>query len=217
MNNIDIPASPWDIFLFPIWVHRKISVRLRSLLPAFLFVGCFDMFFYRNLVNAGLFNGDILKFAGTFIVFLLLSLMIGVVDVVCTMLPIAEFAVIMGRRSEKYVSGRMPVILMKSYAISHILFIVPTAIYVYSGIEWASIDMSSSSQARLLFSFILVIMSFLAFVQLGVIYRTVSVRTRLQLFDKLIMILVAYFWMQISGGAVVYLEGLFSKILERLF
>jgi hypothetical protein len=77
--------------------------------------------------------------------------------------------------------------------------------------------MSSSSQARLLFSFILVIMSFLAFVQLGVIYRTVSVRTRLQLFDKLIMILVAYFWMQISGGAVVYLEGLFSKILERLF
>ena len=46
----------------------------------------------------------------------------------------------------------MPVILMKSYALSHILFIVPTALYVYSGIDWTSVSPASSYEVRVLFS-----------------------------------------------------------------
>ena len=147
---------------------------------------------------------------------MLLSLAIGTIDVICTIIPIAEFAVMIGKRSEKYVSSRMPVILMKSYSISHILFIIPTAVYVYSGVDWVNVNMASSSQLRLLFSVLMVLMSFLPFIQLGFIYRTISVRTRLQAFEKLMLILTTYFWMQLSGAVIIYLEGVLSGIIERL-
>jgi hypothetical protein len=52
--------------------------------------------------------------------------------------------------------------------------------------------------------------------QLGILYRTLSIRTRIQVFGKLILILAAYFWMQISGTAVVYFGGLAYSVLASL-
>ena len=41
----------------------------------------------------------------------------------------------------------------------------------------------------------------IAYFQLGVIYRTISIRTRIQVFGKMILIVAMYFWMQITGEA----------------
>ncbi len=211
----EIPASPMDFLLFPVWVHKKLSVKRIGLVFAFLFVGVYDMFFYQNLVKEGFFEGNLATLFFKLLLFVLLSLLVGAIDVICTMVPISELAIMIGIRSEKYVSARIPVILMKSYAVSHLLFIVPTALFVYSGVDWSLVDMTSTSQVRLLFSILIIVLNFMPLFQLGVIYRTISIRTRIQIFGRLILIMATYFWMRLSGGAVMFFVSLFQDILLK--
>lgn len=115
--------NPWDIFLLPVRVHKNISASIKGLFPAFLFVGIFNMVFYDNIINKGYFKGDSVNLGSQVLMFLLMSLVIGAIDIICTVVPIAEFAVIIGRRSKKFVHRKIPVILMKSYALSHLLLL----------------------------------------------------------------------------------------------
>lgn len=211
----EIPASPMDIVLLPVSVHKKLSIRLQGLIVAFLFVGVYDMFFNENLFK-DYFRGDILELSFRLFAFIALSFVVGAIDVICTMVPIAEFAMMMGKRSEKYVSKRMPVILMKSYALSHLFFVIPSFLEVYSGVEWENVGAASLPPIRLLLSILATLMLFLPFVQFGILYRTISVRTRIQVFGKLILILATYFWMNISGGAIYFFEVIFQGLLKRI-
>jgi hypothetical protein len=217
MENIkEIPSSPLDFFLLPVWVHKKISTRIRSVILAFAFVGLFDMFFFRNILTAGIIKGSSSELFYRCVVFILFSVIVGIVDVVCTMVPIGEFAVLIGRRSQRYVSPRMPVILMNSYALSHLIFIVPWFVYIYSGVNWDMVGASSSGSQRLILSVLIVLMNFLPYVQLGIIYRTFSVKTRIKAFGKFMLILISYYWIRISSGAVYYVAGLFHKLLKSM-
>jgi len=202
-----IPASPMDFFLFPVWLHRRISIRLPGLLVAFLFVGCFDLLFYENLAEQSVFSGSPGRVFFRIVLFLILSFVVGAIDVIFTICPLADFLQMIGRRSEKYVHKRISVILMKSYAISHVLFIIPYAVALYSGVDWTQVGPVSAQQIRMLYAALATLMPILPFIQLGVLYRTISIRTRIQPFGKLILICAAYFWMQLSGSVVVFVEG----------
>lgn len=208
-----IPNSPMDVFLLPVWVHKKISIRLQGLLLAFAFVGAFDLLTYEAVAKEPIFTGDVTTLFFKLVFFALMSLVLGAIDVVCTMYPIADFARMIGRRSEKFVNKRIHVIMMKSYALSHLLFVIPTAIYLYSGIEWEKITHLTPGGVKFLFAVIIVLIEFLRYFQLGVLYRTFSVRTRLQVFGKLILILASYFWMEISGTAVLFFRNLAVTLL----
>ncbi len=201
----EIPSSPLDVFLLPVWVHKKISVKFKGLIFAFLFVGIFDFVFHRNLIEEGFFEGDARSLILKLILGIAASLLIGAFDVICTMVPIAEFAIMIGSRSEKYVNRRFPVIMMKSYALSHLIFLVPTALFIYSGVDWLAVDMSSPFIIRLLFAVLFAFLFMMPYFQLGVIYRTISIKTRIQIFGKLILVLATYFWMQISGAAIEFI------------
>jgi len=209
----EIPASPWDIVLLPVWVHKKLSVRIRGLIVAFLLIGLFDLVMSQNIFELGLITGEPMKMGFKLILTVIAAFVLGAVDVICTMVPIAEFTMMIGRRSEKYVSARLPVILMKSYALSHILFVIPYAVLNYSGINWNNVDAQAPSSIRLLFSFLVILINVLPYLQLGVIYRTFSVRTRIQVFGKLILLLATYFWIQISSGAIVFVKYLLERII----
>lgn len=212
-----IPASPMDVFLLPVWVHKRISIRLPGLLLAFGFVGAFDLLaFYPKIVSQPVFTGSIGTFLAGVLVFLCLSLIVGTLDVVCTMYPISDFARMIGRRSEKYVNKHISVILMKSYALSHLLLLVPIGIFNYAGIDWDTISPATPGAIKLLFAFIVILIEFLPYFQLGILYRTLSIRTRIQVFGKLILILAAYFWMQISSTAMVFFGGLAYAVLASL-
>ncbi|NMA65003.1 MAG: hypothetical protein GX957_02025 [Clostridiaceae bacterium] len=215
VNEVDF--NPWDIFFLPVRVHKNISISIKGLIPAFLFVGIFNMVFYDNIIKRGFFKGDLPNLTEQILLFALLSLIVGAVDIICTAVPIAEFAIVIGRRSEKFVHKRMPVILMKSYALSHILFIIPSAIFMYSGIDFMSVGPSSSMNTRIIFSIIVTVMMLLPYLQFGVFYRTLSVRTKLQTFGKVVLILVAYYWMKITGEVVVYLVNLSHQLYSRIF
>jgi len=210
-----IPASPMDFFLFPVWLHRKISIRLPGLLIAFLFVGCFDLFFYANFIEQSVFSGGPGKVLLRIVLFLILAFVVGAIDVIFTICPLSDFLEMIGRRSEKFVHKRISVILMKSYAISHILFIIPYAVAFYSGVDWAQVGPVSAKQIRMLYAALATLMPILPFLQLGVLYRTISIRTRIQTFGKMIVICAAYFWMQLSGTAVIYVESLAYSLLLK--
>lgn len=210
----EIPSSPLDVFLLPVWVHKRISVKLKGLIFAFLFVGIFDFVFHRNLMELGFFQGGAGDLILKSILGIVASFIIGAFDVICTMVPIAEFAIMIGNRSEKYVSARLPVILMKSYALSHLLYVVPVAFYIYSGIDWTGVDMTSPLKIRVLFSVLYALLIILPFLQLGVIYRTISIRTRIQIFGKLILVMAMYFWMQLSGEAILFVGDSLYAIIE---
>ncbi|NLB79208.1 MAG: hypothetical protein GX796_10340 [Clostridiaceae bacterium] len=211
----EIPASPMDFLLFPIWVHKKLSVKVKGLIFAFLFVGVFDMFFYQNLYKEGFFEGNPGSLIFKIFLFVILSLLVGAIDVICTMVPISEMAIMIGKRSEKYVSARVPVILMKSYAVSHLLFVIPTAFFVYSGVDWNLVDVTSTTQVRLIFSILIIVLNFMPLFQLGVMYRTISIRTRIQIFGRLILIMTTYFWMRFSGATVMFFVTLFQDMLLK--
>ena len=131
----------------------KISVRYKSLLLAFLFVGIFDMVFYKNLLESNFFKGSQEELLLKSVLFIILSVVLGAIDVICAMVPISELAAFIGKRSEKFVGNRIYVIMMKSYAISHLIFLIPYSVYVYSGIGWENIDFGSfSNKAYLLYS-----------------------------------------------------------------
>lgn len=210
----EIPASPWDVFLLPVWVHKKLSVKIKGLIVAFLLVGLFDLVMTQNIFTSGLISGDPSKWALKLGLTIVAAFVVGAVDIVCTMVPIAEFTVMIGRRSEKYVSGRLPVILMKSYALSHLLFILPYAAVNYSGINWNNVDAQAPSSVRLMLAFLIILLNVLPYLQLGVIYRTFSVRTRIQVFGKLILLLATYFWMQISSGAILFVKSLMEHLIR---
>jgi hypothetical protein len=210
-----IPSSPLDILLLPVSVHKKLSIRFHGLIIAFLFVGIYDMFFYQNMFKE-YFRGDLPELSFRLFVFILLSFIVGAIDVICTMVPIAEFAMMIGKRSEKYVNKRMPVILMKSYAISHLFFVIPSFLEVYSGVEWQKVGADSLPHIRLLLSILAAVALFLPFIQFGILYRKISVRTRIQVFGKLILILATYFWMNLSGAATSFFRIVFFGLLERI-
>lgn len=212
----EIPASPMDFLLFPVWVHKKLSRRITGLIFAFLFVGSYDLFFNKNLIKEGFFEGTPGLLILRIFLFIVFALLVGAIDVICTMVPISELAIMIGKRSEKYVSSGLPIILMKSYSVSHLLFIIPTAIFVYSGVNWNLVDMNSAPQIRLLFAILVTVLSFMPFFQLGVIYRTISIRTRIQVFGKLILIFATYFWMNLSGSAVMFFVSIFQDILFKI-
>ena len=173
------------------------------------------MFFYQNLYKEGFFEGNPGSLIFKIFLFVILSLLVGAIDVICTMVPISEMAIMIGKRSEKYVSARVPVILMKSYAVSHLLFVIPTAFFVYSGVDWNLVDVTSTTQVRLIFSILIIVLNFMPLFQLGVMYRTISIRTRIQIFGRLILIMTTYFWMRFSGATVMFFVTLFQDMLLK--
>lgn len=212
----EIPSSPLDIFLFPAWVHEKLSLKLSGLFMSYLFVVAFDMLLHRNILDLGFFKGDPPELALRLVLFIAVCFLMGIIDVICTMVPIADFAILIGKRSEQHLNRGIHVIFMKSYAMSHLLFVIPMILYFYSGINWGDVNAGSSGRIRLLFSIILILITFLPYFQLGVLYRTISVKTRITSFWKLVLVLAAYFWMQICSGAITFVEGILLNFMEKL-
>lgn len=214
-----IPASPMDVFLLPVWIHRRISAKRTGLIPAFLFVGAFDILFFDNVFNPSLFTGSVGQLFFKLVSFTVLALLLGAIDVVCIMYPIADFALFIGRRSEKYVNKHIHIILMKSYALSHILFVLPVAFIMYSGVAWdqvGTLSLHISSTLRILVAIVIVLSQFLMYFQLGILFRTLTIRTRIQIFGKMILVMAAYFWMGIGGSAIEFLKAITYSILRSL-
>ncbi len=200
--------SPLDFLLMPTIVHRRISRRAAGLVGAFLIVGFFDALLMRNLIREGLFSGGFGLSILRLLAVAALAGGVGILDVVCVMWPVADFARFVAHRSERFISGGIHVILMKSYALSHILFILPTLLLVYNPVDWNTEPSTWTTGVKLEFSILAAVMQVLPLVQLGIVFRTLGVRSKLELTTRAMVIAAMYFWMQLAGELIVRLTSM---------
>ena len=199
--------GPLDYLLMPPIVHRRISRKVTGLAGAFLLVGVFDVILSRNLVRDGFFTGGMLTGAARVGGLLGLSLLLGAIDVFCVMWPIADFARLMARVSERFISGGIRIILMKSYALTYLFIVPPTALLVYNPVDWNTLPESWSATVRLEFLLLTAIIAMVPLLQLGIVFRTLSIRSKLQLFPRLLVLAVMFIWMRMAGELIQRISG----------
>ena len=198
-------GSPLDFLFMPTLVHRHISRRAVGLVGAFLLVGFFDAVLLQNLLREGIFAGPAGVVAVRVASVAMLAVIVGTIDVICVMWPVADFARFLARREERFISGGIHVILMKSYALSHLFFIVPTALLVYNPVDWSSAPATWSTGVKIGFAVLAAILQLVPLVQLGIIFRTLGVRSKLELSARLIVVALMYLWMQVAGEMAIRL------------
>lgn len=198
-------GNPLDFLFMPTTVHRHISRRAIGLVGAFLLVGFFDAILLKNLLREGIFAGPAGLVAVRVALIAILAVLIGTIDVICVMWPVADFARFLARREERFISGGIHVILMKSYSLSHLFFILPTTLLVYNPVDWSSAPAAWSTGVKIEFALLAAILQLVPLVQLGIVFRTLGVRSKLELFSRLMVVALMYLWMQIAGEMVIRL------------
>lgn len=198
-------GGPMDYLLMPTVVHRHISRRAAGLAGAFLLVGAFDTLLLQNLLREGILAGSAGVLAVRVFAVAALAFLIGMLEVVCVMWPIADFARFLARRGERFISGGIHVILMKSYALSYLLFILPMALLVYNPVDWNSAPATWPTGVKIEFAVLVAILQLVPFVRLGIVFRTLGVRSKMEAWPRLMVVAAMYLWMQIAGQMIIRL------------
>lgn len=199
--------DPLDYLLMPPIVHRRISRKVTGLAGAFLLVGTFDVVLSRNLLREGFFDCGMLTGAGRAGGLLGLALLLGALDVFLVMWPVADFARMMARLSERFISGGIRIILMKSYALTYLFIVPPTTLLVYNPVDWNTLPESWSSAIRWEFLLLTTILAMVPLLQLGIVFRTLSIRSKLQLLPRLLVLAGMFVWMRMVGELIERISG----------
>ncbi len=200
--------GPLDYLLMPVSVHRRISRGTTGLASAFVLVGAYDVLISVNLFRSGFFADTITTSLLQGILLVMLSVILGVLHVICTIFPVADFARLLARKSERFISGGIRVILMKSYALSLVLVVIPTLLYVYHPVDWNTDPAIWSVPVQLTHVVLTILLVFAPFFRLAVLYRTLGVRSKLHPVSRLLVIVVLYLWMQVSGVMMLRLTDI---------
>lgn len=211
-----IPDSPMDLLLLPVNVHRRISRRLPGVMLAALFVGAFDLAFQIDWGNVNIFGGSMTSILSRFLVLVLMSPIIGVLDVFIVIWPVADFARLLASRREKYISSGIHAILMKVYGISHLFLLLPYAYLTFSGIDTHLPSMSWNLSMKIGVSIALALSVLLPFLQLAMLFRTLSVRSKMEFFSRLMVIAVLYFWSELTLPVLMFAIGWVQKVLTLI-
>ncbi len=205
---MEYSKNGWDFILWPRTWHKRINTAVLSLLPLCVFVGLYDVLNADpSILNDYLLAAET-GIALKILLAILLSAAIGFIDVLCFAWPIADLCRYIGKRTEKFVAPGFNIVLMKSYALSHLVFLPFLALTMPTGLQtgWLSPEAP-------LFSFIVLLM---VFWQLAILLRTVSVKSKLELQGRLIMGAAIYVWFSFEGTAISYLLQLAYELFAVL-
>ncbi|HEY8499423.1 MAG TPA: hypothetical protein VIL89_02295 [Clostridia bacterium] len=214
---MEYSRTEWDFFLWPRTWHNRLNTVVATLIPGIIIVGLFDMLTSSNTVIA-----EFLSARGEsgliarILVFIIISAVIGFIDVFCFAWPIADLCRYLAKRSEKFIAPGFNIILMKSYAYSHIYFL-PLIIYInYADFSLENIGPGTPFISKLLAVLFMVMLYTQQFWQLGIMLRTISVKTKLELTGKLIAGAAMFFWSSITANAFYYLIGIAYKLFNAI-
>lgn len=213
---MELSKNEWDFLLWPRTWHKRINSTILTLIPGCIFVGLFDMLGsspsilkdYILTAESGVFQKSILA--------ILMAVIIGFLDVFCFAWPIADLCKYLARRSEKFIVPGFHVILMKTYAFSHLLFIPSLLLTIPTGLKVENLSQETPFLEHLLVIVLLVYASMQLFWQLGILLRTISVKSKLELSGKLIAGGAIFIWFSLEGGAIGYLIRLAYELLGKL-
>ncbi len=194
-----------DFILWPSESHKRLNAKVPSLIPMVIFVGVFDVLIFESILNDHLLKGGS---ALKILLAILAAVLIGLVDVLCFAWPIADLCRYIARRTEKFITPGFHIILMKSYALSHVVLIPYLLLTTQFGDQPAIIRPDFSS-----YGLLTIIVDLW---QLAILMRTISVKSKLEFPAKLIPAVGMYFWISFQGYALWYLLQLVYNLMGSL-
>lgn len=209
--------SGWDLFLLPKAWHKRLSASMLSLVPGFVIVGLFDVLARPRTILNDFILGAASGFIEKTFLFVITFIIIGFLDVFCFAWPVADLCRYIAKRSNKFIMHGFNVIFMKSYAYSHLLFYPVLLILNPTGLEFEKLGQETSAIAQIIIITLYVWGFLQRFLQPGIMLRTISIKSKLELSGKLIAALFIFVWMNIQGQAVGYLIDLAYKMFDSLY
>ncbi|NLG88988.1 MAG: hypothetical protein GX494_07195 [Clostridiaceae bacterium] len=214
---MEYSRTEWDLFLWPRTWHNRLNPVASTLIPGIVIVGLFDMLtssetIIAELMSASRESGFVVKI----LAFIIISALIGFIDVFCFAWPIADLCRYLAKRSEKYITPGFNIIFMKSYAFSHIYFL-PLIVYAnYAAFRLENIGPETPFISKLLITLLVIMAYTQRFWQLGIMLRTIGVKSKLELPGKLIAAAAMFFWSSITVYAFYYLISIAHKLLNEI-
>jgi len=209
--------SGWDLFFLPRTWHKRLNASMLSLLPGFALVGLFNVLSHsRSILNDYILDAA----SGAYIrilLFIFAFIAIGFLDVFCFAWPIADLCKYIAKRGNKFIIQGFNVIFMKSYAYSHLIFYPVLLIVNPTGLELDRLGQGTNSVTRFIIITIYVWALMQVFIQPGILLRTISIKSKLDFSEKLIVALAIFVWMNIEGQAVRGVIDLAYKMFGLLF
>lgn len=114
--------SGWDLFLLPRTWHKRLNASLLSLLPGIAVVGFFNVLSHSRSIVKDFILDNTSDMVEKTLLLIIIMMIVGFLDVFCFAWPIADLCRFIARRNNKFIIQGFNVILMKSYAYSHLLF-----------------------------------------------------------------------------------------------
>jgi hypothetical protein len=216
-NKMEYSRTEWDLFLWPRTWHNRLNSVAVTLIPGIVIVGLFDMLTSREtIITQFLSTSRESGFIVRILVFIIISAVIGLIDVFCFAWPIADLCRYLAKRSEKFITPGFNIIFMKSYAFSHIYFL-PLIIYMnYPAFRLESIGPDTPFISKLLITLLVMMAYTQQFWQIGIMMRTIGVKTKIELSGKLISAVAMFLWSGITVHAFYYLINIAHKLLDAV-
>ncbi len=213
---MEYSRSDLDLLLWPRNWHKRLSNVALTLIPGVVIVGFFDMLASPDsILTDFLLTGD----PGVpfkLLLFTVCAVFIGLLDVFCFAWPIADFCRYLAKRGEKFISPGFNIVLMKSYAYSHIVFLPILLLTTPTGLQFENIGSGTPFLSRMIVFIIIILIYTQIYWQLGIMLRTVSVKSKLEYSKKLIIAAVMLLWANLSGTAIHFLIRGAYRLFEAL-
>lgn len=209
--------SGWDLFLLPRAWHKRLNASFVSIVPGFMLVGLFDVLSHsRSILNDYILNAGSGIF-GRILLFIVAFVIIGFLDVFCFAWPIADLCRYIARRSNKFIIQGFNIIFMKSYAYSHLIFYPVLLIVNPTGLELERLIQGTNKVTQIVIITLYVWALMQIFIQPGILLRTITIKSKLDFSEKLVVALAIFIWMNLEGEAIRYVIDLAYNMFGLLY
>jgi len=209
--------SGWDLFLLPRTWHKRLNASLLSLLPGIAVVGFFNVLSHSRSIFKDFILDNTSDTVEKTLLLIIIMMIVGFLDVFCFAWPIADLCRFIARRNNKFIIQGFNVILMKSYAYSHLLFYPVLLIVNPTGFELERLGQDTGSVTQIVIITLYVWALLQVAIQPGILLRTISIKSKLEFSEKLMVALAIFIWMNLSGQAIRYILDLAYSMFVSMY
>jgi len=209
--------SGWDLFLLPRTWHKRLNASLLSLLPGIAVVGFFNVLSHSRSIFKDFILDNTSDMVEKTLLLIIIMMIVGFLDVFCFAWPIADLCRFIARRNNKFIIQGFNVILMKSYAYSHLLFYPVLLIVNPTGFELERLGQDTGSVTQIVIITLYVWALLQVAIQPGILLRTISIKSKLEFSEKLMVALAIFIWMNLSGQAIRYILDLAYSMFVSMY
>jgi len=214
---MEYSKSEWDFLLWPRRWHKRMNTALMTLIPCIVWVGLFDALGATNSILNDFIINSSTDIVAKILLFLVVVAVIGLFDIFCFAWPIADLCRYIAKRTEMFIVPSFNIIFMKSYAYSHLPFMPLLLLSSPASVDLMDLSRNTAFFARALFFLLIVLMFTQQYWQLGIMLRTISVKSKIKFTGKLIIALSIIIWSSFMGYGVISLVNMAYKAFGFLF